>query len=450
MSRVIALLYKSLVIFMLGFLLVLYGFLSNEDERALSPLLRMLSQGGVAAKSLFMLEVVEKRSAHEITAPFETGGALVHNRARVQEGLTLMTYYDGAVEEYAAQLIDMDGKQLHQWRIPFATHPDLVVAKDVNIALSKRHKFIHGYHVDAEGNLLVVLEITSLLKLNKDSELLWKVDLPVHHSLDVAEDGTIWVLSRRTQVRATETRPYMLVPHWEDQVIQLSQDGEVLQTFSVLDSIFNSDYQGILYTGTDPRKSLVKHEDPLHTNDIDIFSEQEAEKFDGVNAGDIMLSFRTVNTVVILDRESKLIKWSITGPFLKQHDPDIDDEGNLYVYDNRTGIDQLDHAHYQFEPQRFGYTRILKIDPVTRNIETAFEGSKEQPFFSSIQGRVQVLENNNLLIVEPEGGRVFEVDAESKLIVWEYRNVLRPGWVGRVSDADRYPRNMFNFLKESE
>lgn len=92
----------------------------------------------------------------------------------------------------------------------------------------------------------------------------------------------------------------------------------------------------------------------------------------------------------------------------------------------------------------------MKIDPVTQKIETAFEGSKEQPFFSSIQGRVQVLENNNLLVVEPEGGSVFEVDADNKLIVWEYRNVLRPSWVGRVSDADRYPRNMFNFIYESE
>lgn len=87
MSRVIAFLYKSLVILMLGFLLVLYGFLSNEDERALSPLLRMFSQGSVAAKSLFMLEVVEKRSAHEISAPFETGGAVIHDEEAVQPGV---------------------------------------------------------------------------------------------------------------------------------------------------------------------------------------------------------------------------------------------------------------------------------------------------------------------------------------------------------------------------
>ncbi len=450
MLRIFAFLYKSLVIFMLGFLLVLYGFLSDEDERALSPLLRMLSQGGEAAKSLFVLEVIEKRSAQEISGPFTTGGVTIHNKERVQDGVTFMNYYDGDAGEYRAQLIDIDGNQLHQWRIPFDEYPDLSVSKDVNIALSKKHKSIHGYHVDADGNLLLILEITSLLKLDKDSKLLWKLDIAAHHSMDVAEDGSIWILNRKGQPRATKTRPYMLIPHWEDQVMQISQDGEVIQTFSILDSIFNSNYQGILYAGGNPRRSLIKYDDPLHTNDIEILSEQEAIKFEGVQAGDILLSLRTLNTLIVLDKESKLIKWSMTGPFVRQHDPDVDKEGNIYLFDNRTGISQRDYAHYLPDGQAFGYTRILKIDPASRKVETEFEGSKEVPFFSSIMGRVQVLENNNLLIVEPEGGRVFEVDPESKEIVWEYRNLVEPGWVGRISDADRYPRDAFNFLAKEE
>ena len=64
--------------------------------------------------------------------------------------------------------------------------------------------------------------------------------------------------------------------------------------------------------------------------------------------------------------------------------------------------------------QVFGGSRILAIDPVTRQVETLYEGSQEAPFFSNVKGKQQLLANGDLLITEAEQGRVFEGSARGR------------------------------------
>uniref|UniRef100_UPI002617264E arylsulfotransferase family protein n=1 Tax=Amaricoccus sp. TaxID=1872485 RepID=UPI002617264E len=92
--------------------------------------------------------------------------------------------------------------------------------------------------------------------------------------------------------------------------------------------------------------------------------------------------------------------------------PDFQPDGTITVYDNHTGS---------------GVSRILRIDPGTRAVETLFAGSEETPFYSWQRGKHQMLPNGNVLVTDAEQGRVFEAAPDGDL-VWE-RDM---GW-----DADR-------------
>ena len=55
---------------------------------------------------------------------------------------------------------------------------------------------------------------------------------------------------------------------------------------------------------------------------------------------------------------------------------------------------------------------------------------------------MQWLPNGNILVGEPQGGRVFELarDADGTgKIVWQYVNLIAPGTVGMLFDVQRVP-----------
>ena len=128
----------------------------------------------------------------------------------------------------------------------------------------------------------------------------------------------------------------------------------------------------------------------------------------------------------------------MTGPFLMQHDPDFLPNGHLLVFDNRiTGA-----------MPRFGHSRLLEIDPVTREVVWSYQGTDKEPFYTDSGGTQQLLPNGNVLAVEIQGGRVFEVarGAGGDRIVWEYVNLQRDGLVGVMSDAKHVDPEELTFL----
>ena len=65
----------------------------------------------------------------------------------------------------------------------------------------------------------------------------------------------------------------------------------------------------------------------------------------------------------------------MTGPFVRQHDPDFLPNGNLLVYDNRGGDPAC------------GGSRILEIEPATQKMVWRYDGCGETPFPQPRAGR---------------------------------------------------------------
>jgi hypothetical protein len=106
----------------------------------------------------------------------------------------------------------------------------------------------------------------------------------------------------------------------------------------------------------------------------------------------------------------------MTGPFFGQHDPDFLPNGNILLYDNRiTGS----------RPE-LGYSRVLEINPLTREIVWEYVGTAEDPMYTAIGGKVQLLPNGNVLAVEPQGGRIIEIARNNgDDIVWQFHQSAR-------------------------
>jgi hypothetical protein len=440
------------ILFCCGLALLIFGYGFAVAKYKIAPY-RLISEAISAGSSLSLVthlrfgEAVGK-NPHVIRVkgdiPEVPAGASKENSrqatfrdpARAFNGVTFLTMYRD--NHFGMFLVDMDGNILRSWTVPE------MVAKTWRIG---DYGFVFGAHLYSNGDVVFNINYEGMVKIDKDSRLLWMLREYTHHSVFVDGEGYIWAPSRRLVRDPKEAFPGLEVPYSEDLILRISPEGTVTEKISLLEALYKGKYQGLILSGdwNRPESSLS---DPSHLNDVEIIQEEFAKAHNFSNKGDILVSCRIMDAIAIIDRETKVVKWALSGPFLRQHDPDPLPDGTLVVFDNRADLAHWNFIEYTEQPGRFGYSRILRLDPMSQKILWCYEGSEKRPFYTSIHGKQQVLGNGNVLIVESEAGRVFEVDPPSNDIVWEFRNMLGEGKRGRVTDAIRMRREDLDFLKE--
>ena len=134
--------------------------------------------------------------------------------------------------------------------------------------------------------------------------------------------------------------------------------------------------------------------------------------------GNVMISPRQLDTVYIIDRETKDIVWDYSGEYFGglsgQHEPymiekGLPGEGNVLIFDNGASPwKDLGHA---------GASYVLEVNPARKELEWVYD--KWLKFHSTYTSSAQRLPNGNTLICEAAARRVFEVTPECET-VWEY------------------------------
>lgn len=335
-------------------------------------------------------------------ARHEGAGVTIRKPAQMQPGLTfLASFFDGQVE---ARLVREDGSVVQRWPIRYGEiWPDRDRSKKGE-PRTDWNAFVHGSLALPDGSVVVDFDTgRSLVKLDRCGAVVWKLKQNIHHSVFHAEDGTFWV------------------PLWDD-VAQISPEGELMRRISIPQLVKKNDLHGILFFQSPSLPS------DRHTNDVELLSTEMAAAFPLFEAGDVLLSMRNLNLVMVFDPDTEVIKWYQHGPWLRQHDPDFLPDGTISIFNNRTD---------------FGSSNIMIIDPVTRQVEIAYEGTRARPFYTAIRGKHQYLANGNLLITSSQAGRVFEVTPAGE-IVWEYVNRYDRDRVAIVSNAIRYDPTYFD------
>lgn len=368
----------------------------------------------------------------------ERSTARVLDAGRMAPGVTLIAGY--TAEGFSAWLIDAQGQELHRWRARFAeVFPDAP-----HLLWRAREEAIgwQGMHLFPNGDLLFNFQDASfpfgggLVKLDRDSKVVWKLARNTHHDVEVEPDGTIWAPAHHYRPEGVAGFPTLRPWYYEDTVLEIAPDGTVRDEISVLEALKGA--QGLL-TVTYAQSLTIDQPDPTHLNSAKPLPAAWAERFPGLEAGDLLVSLRNVNALVVIDRRTRRAKRVIAGPFVRQHDAEFLPNGRLLVYDNSGGDPAC------------GGTRVIELDPVDLSIPWQYNGCRDGGLDSFVRGMQQVLANGNVLLVEPLGGRALEVtrDPQPKL-VWDYVNVIgeedgRP-IRGLINHAERFSRESLTFL----
>ncbi|MFT5284172.1 MAG: hypothetical protein ACI8TQ_000328 [Planctomycetota bacterium] len=334
-------------------------------------------------------------------------GVTRHNQAKTSGGLNLLTSAHSA----SAQLIDMEGKVLHNWSYAFReVWPDHPRFDQLNTFWRRTHLF-------PNGDLLAIYEGQGIIKIDKDSNLLWSNSTKAHHDMQVMSDGSIVLLSRKAHLlpRINAEKPVL-----EDFVVTLNAEGELIQSVSLLEAMENSEFAAVWGKHTNWDGDL------FHTNSLEVLDGRLADQNPAFAKGNVLMSMLLLDLVCVLDPNTKKLVWAKKGSYHYQHDAKVLSNGNLLIFDNQ-GAGENE-------------SRILEMDVATWQPVWTYAGSERQPFTSKTCGLAQRLPNGNTLITESDRGRAFEVTKEGGT-VWEYYNPNRAG------DKQQFIATMMEMLR---
>ena len=343
-------------------------------------------------------------------------GVVVDRKDRVSPGVNF--FFPWSLKRSGrAYLIDAEGKVLWRWSLrPFLDR-------------QAGSPWVGHFELLPDGALIAVLENRSIVKLDRDSRVLWETPLRVHHDAWADPGGDLYVLARFDRL-VPEIHPSR--PIHSDAVVVLSRDGVVKRTIFVIDLLRRSGYSWLL-----PRLQGV--DVPASVGALDVFHLNHAEVFDGSLArlspmfarGNLLISIRNLNAIAIVERRTEKIVW-LWGPgnLTYQHDPRLLPDGHILVFDNGTERSQ-----------------VLELDPL--RLQVTWRYAPPSGFFSRIVGAVQRLPNGNTLITESGKGYAFEVTPSGE-IVWKYANPEfgKPGVRHGILRMTRYDPKQLTFLAD--
>ncbi len=327
-------------------------------------------------------------------------GVTVHNRDAAYNGVNF--FVSGHAPE--AILMDMEGTVLHTWEHKNAHDIWQDAPED-----DPGSFFWRRAHLFKNGDILAIYEGIGMIKLDKDSNLIWEYRSPraPHHDIEVLNDGTIYTLTREwTELPHISTGKVL-----EEFITIMDPRGNVIKEYSFIDLIENSAYARML-TNDSYIKAGGFFGHILHTNTIQVFDGTLEHLSPLFKKGNILTSILINHTICIIDLEKQQVVWALgSGMWRHQHEPTLLPNGTMLIFDNK---------------DKENISAIKEFDPFSQQIVWEYRGTAHNPFYSTTCGAIQRLPNGNTLITETDNGRVFEIMPDGT-IVWEYINPYRGG-----------------------
>lgn len=330
----------------------------------------------------------------------DTVGVTIYEPDLVYPGLNLYV----SAHRAEATLMDMKGNTLHRWaRDLTESFPDVQHNK-----LPTPFSAAWGrVRLMPNGDLFAIHEAVGLIKLDRESNLIWAVKNMANHDLDFDADGNIYVLTyQKEQLPRFGSEEVML-----DYVRKLGPNGDLLDSISIDQAFADSEYG--------PSDRLIGgNREIYHTNMLRFLDGTLADRMPAFKKGNLLISCRDTDTIAVLDPMAKKIVWKATADWKGQHSPSLLENGHILLFDNLGGSEER------------GKSRIIEFDPLTVQTVWMYEGTPENKFYSMFSGACWRMPNGNTLITESVAGKVIEV-TKDKRIVWEFVN---PDTIGNMGD----------------
>ena len=292
-------------------------------------------------------------------------------------------------------LIDMQGNVVHAWQMPYAPGQSGY--------LTDRGTLFYNGQIPNDSHVgRAPYKGGAALEMTWDGRVLWEVKHPDHNHDGIRlRNGNVMLICQKPLPDEIAVRVQggrrgseydngkMDAPY----LVEMTTDGKIVWEWRSWDYL-------------DPAA------DPITASQDDRDVWTVANGVSEMPDGNLLLSFRDISTVVMINRETGAIYWKLGAPPLAgQHAPYLLPNGHILLFDN--GPHRLD--------QSFPYSRVLEIAPATKAIVWKFQEARVADFFSPRLSNAQRLPNGNTLINEGWFGRFFEVTPAGD-VVWEYVN----------------------------
>lgn len=382
---------------------------------------------------------------HHLQPSRGQGDGVTRNQLPDDGSLVLLSgFFD---EQNQIRLIRRDGTLVRKWGLDYFEHfPD--AQSRICDLTSPLNTDVHGVHVTPGGEVVFNYEYCGSVKLDPCGGIVWTIDKPTHHTLVPAEAGGYWLLGRQTwQASDMPNRfaPFSTAAQdhtmLEDTLMRISEGGDILEEVSIPELMRENGLEAVLTAnGNNFSATVIERTELVHANKVAELPSDIADAFTLFDAGDLALSMRQLNLIMVLDPVTKRVKWHQTGPWLRQHDPEFRPDGRISVFNNN--VYRTAYADEQTVLSSPFRTNIIAVDPITRQSEILFGEKPGQEMLSVIRGQHELLAHDGILITEFDAGRVIEVNADRD-IVWEYVNRYDDDFVGEVINAAVYPDGYF-------
>jgi len=384
-------------------------------------------------------------------------GVTIFDPARTWSGYTVLS----PLATPAVLVIDMNGNVVKRW-------------DDFNNSAGGPARVLPGGGViAANGARPPYQESLELVQRDFDGKILWSFNR--NEQLEVRDRGTVWSSRQHhdwqredfpagyyspESAPATTGSNTLILTHTnhrvpavsdamleDDRLIEVAPDGRIVWEWKAAEHIdelgFAPDARAAIKAAADTNAARGSF-DWLHINSATYVGPNR-----WFDAGDqrfapsnVIISSRQASLLAIVARDGS-IAWRLGPDFgasedlrkirqiIGQHHAHLIPKGlpgagHVLVFDNGGS------SGYGFAgpiaPNGVGAfaratSRVLEIDPVTLELVWSYAAPR---FFSTNISGAQRLPNNNTLITEGAGGRVFEVTTDGT-IVWEYMNPLFAG-----------------------
>jgi hypothetical protein len=308
-------------------------------------------------------------------------GVVLHDPERAWPGVNLYS----SENEPGAFLLDMQGNVLLELTDP---RPE-----------PQPWKLIKPHTADT---FLALARDGALVAVDARSRLLAEYERDFHHDFDSADDGLIYAVDRRVRRVPALAR---LKPVRDDHLVALDAAGEIALDVSSVDLLLAVP-ELVALAGEQPRPLFDREVDIFHPNTVTrVPRRYERQGRTLWEEGWLVTCWRNLDTVAVVDPAAPRVVWHWgAGEIEWPHHPTLLADGNLLIFDNGSSR---------------GWSRVIEVDPRSREIVWEYHGEPRESFFSSSRGSAQRLPNGNTLITDSMPGRVFEVTPAGD-IVWEF------------------------------
>ncbi len=352
-------------------------------------------------------------------SPIKTSDAVTDNiePEKTSPGYTLITREDDNII-----LVDMDGKVVHTWHLPFGK---IWAASASEADRFSSPPYVAYAEVYPNGDVMAIYHSKAnkkgpiygagIVRMDKEAKVIWDYGANVHDAFYTAKDGRIYTLLQTASRGPVDGLHFAVNPNALDYISVISPTGHQEKRISILSAFIDTPFEEYLY-------AVGNNMHYIGANSIVLLEKEMAEKFPMFKEGDILLSLGGINTIAVIDPESGKVRWAGRGIFRHQYDARFMENGTIMLYDtggyeDNSGINR---------------TRILNVDPSNQAVRWVYVDKDKTEATTRVSGMGQPLPNGNVLMSEDDAGQVTELTPDGET-VWQYTFPVRITSARRMS-----------------